>query len=500
MEKRRILKWLWVVAALLVLVAAVAVAMAVSAKQFHVSGKIAPGVSIEGVDAGGMEAPEASRAVMSRWASRLPAEVTLKWPGGEESVSPEKLGARLHIESAVAKAMRVGREGGLVKQVRTRIQLSRSGLDIPVETSVDEDALEAQLIGLTRKVDRKPRNADISVAGERVKVIPGATGLHLDVADSIQRLARALREPRMDSFELTVHVQPPNIRAEDLQHLEVVLASYTTRFRPTERNRTENLRLAIGNLSRAVLMPGDTLSFNERVGPRLIERGFLEAPIFIDGEVEPARGGGVCQVTSTVYNAALLANLDIRERRRHSRPVDYVPAGLDATVYWGQIDLKIRNNLSRPVLILGDIGGNSMTVRILGSRADKYDVEIARSGITTIPFETEEVPDPELEEGKKKTERPGRNGVQVTVTRVVKKDGRVVRTQRLHTDRYPPQTRIVRVGTKPPEPEEPEDAEPVVVPTDPIETPPAVEPAPSLRRAPEAEAPPSDETEQTPGQ
>ena len=487
MEKRRTLKWLWAVAAvLLILVLAVAVAVALSAKQFHDSGMIAPGVSIEGVDVGGMEASEASRAVMSQWASRLPAEITLKWPGGEERVSPEKLGARLHIDSAVTKAKRVGREGGLITQVRTRMKLSRSGLDIPVETSVDEDAIEAHLIGLTTKVDRKPRNADISVVGARVDVIPGETGLHLEVADSIQRLAEALRDPRTDSFDLTVKVQHPNIRAEDLQHLEVVLASYTTRFKPSQRDRTENLRLAIGNLSRTVLMPGDTLSFNQRVGPRLIERGFREAPIFVDGEIEPARGGGVCQVASTVYNAALLANLDIRERRRHSRPVDYVPAGRDATVYWGQVDLKIRNNLSRPILILGAIGSDSMTVRILGSRADKYDVEIARSGLRTIPYETKEVPDPELEEGKQKTEKPGRNGVQVTVSRVVKRDGTVVRSQRLHTDTYPSQTRILHVGTKPPEPEEAEEAVPVAAPTGPADTPPVVEPPPAPRPAPAA--------------
>lgn len=498
MEKRRTLKWLWTAAAVfLVLVLAVTVAVALSAKQFHDSGMIAPGVTIEGVDVGGMDASEASRAVMTQWASRLPAEITLKWPGGEESVSPEKLGARLHIDRAVTKATRVGREGSLITQIRTRMKLARSGLNIPVETSVDEDAIETHLIALTTKVDRKPRNADISVVGERVKVIPGETGLHLEVADSIQRLAEALRDPRTDSFDLTVKVQHPNIRAEDLQHLEIVLASYTTRFKPSQRDRTENLRLAIGNLSRAVLMPGDTLSFNQRVGPRLIERGFREAPIFVDGEIEPARGGGVCQVASTVYNAALLANLDIRERRRHSRPVDYVPAGLDATVYWGQVDLKIRNSLSRPILILGSIGSDSMTVRILGSRADKYDVEITRSGIKTIPFETKEVPDPELEQGKQKTEKPGRNGVQVTVTRTVKKNGKVIRTQRLHTDIYPPQTRILHVGTKPPEPDEPEEPAPVPAPTGTAAAPPGVEPSPAPRPAPHA-APP--ETELDPEQ
>lgn len=435
-------------------------AAALAAKQFRDSQRIASNVTIQGVEVGGMTAEEATRAVALDWAAHLPEQVTLEWTGGESSFSPKQLGVRLRIKTAVSRAMRVGREGSLTNQWFARIRLARAGMDMPVTVEVDSAVVKDRLTELEPEVNRKPKNADISVEGDKVHVIPGRTGLDLDVDKSAEALVAALEDPALTSFKLTTRVRQPNISADDLKHLEVVLASYTTRFRASQRDRTHNLRLAINNLARAVVMPGDVFSFNKRIGPRLSEQGWRAAPIFIDGEVEPSTGGGICQVATTVYNAALLANLDTVERHHHSRPVDYAPSGRDATVYWGQYDLRIRNQLRHPVLIIGSIGDSSLTIKVLGARSDTYDVEIDRSGESTLRHTTKEVPDPELEEGKREVEKPGRNGKRVTVTRIVRKAGKVVATERLHTDTYSPQAEVIRVGTKPKE----EPVDPTLVP------------------------------------
>ncbi len=444
----------WLAITLMLIVAAVVAAIsaaALAAKQFRESDRIADNVTIQGVDVSNLTAAEAAAAVSQEWAARLPSQVSLTWPGGKVRKSPEQLGARLRIKTAVSRAMRIAREGGFTNQIMTRVRLIRDGVDIPVRVEVDESVVEARLIDLVPEINREPRNADISVDGDVVNVIPGRTGLELDVEKSTAALVTALKDPSLESFKLITRVQQPAIRAADLKHLEVVLASYTTRFRSWQKDRTHNLRLAINNLARAVIMPGDTFSFNERIGPRLSEQGWRAAPIFIDGEVEPSTGGGICQVATTVYNAALLANLDTVERHHHSRPVDYAPAGRDATVYWGQYDLRIRNQLRHPVLIIGSIGDSSLTIKVLGARSDKYDVEIERSGEQTIPHTTKEIKDPELEEGKREVEKPGRNGKRVTVTRIVRKNGKTVATERLHTDTYSPQAEVVRIGAKPKE-------------------------------------------------
>lgn len=447
------MRWVLVALAVVVLLPlAMLGGAAAVAKDFRNSDVIARNVRIEGVAVGGMDSSAATRSVLDEWVAKLPQEIKLVWAKGEQAFTPEELGVEIRIAPAVAKARRVGREGGLLAQWSSRVRIARKGVDIPVEVRVDREVLSDRIAETAPLVLREPRNADITVEGDEVHVVPGKTGVELDFRASVKAAEKALADPEVDEVKLVTKLLHPSIRTEDLQHLEVVLGSYTTKFRAWQKDRTHNLRMAIGNLGRAVVMPGDVLSFNARIGPRLSEKGWRNAPIFIDGEVEPSTGGGICQVATTVYNAALLANLDMIERHHHSRPVDYAPAGRDATVYWGQYDLKIRNSLRHPILILGDISDTTLTIRVLGHSDDDYDVEIERSGEQTLSYGTKEQPDPELEEGKTEEEKPGRSGKRVTVTRVVLRGGVEVDRERLHTDTYSPQTKVIRVGTKKPEP------------------------------------------------
>lgn len=245
---------------------------------------------------------------------------------------------------------------------------------------------------------------------------------------------------------------------------QTVLARYSTPFNPGREQRTHNLRLAMGMVNQKVVRPGERFSANAVIGERLEEKGYKSAPIFLEGEVVPSTGGGVCQVASTLYNAALLANLQVNERHHHSRPVDYCPSGRDATLYYGQYDLKFTNTLKHPILIFGWIEGSRLHAAIIGHNDDKYEVELIRSDISTIGYQTKEVADPELEEGKREVEKPGRSGAKATLTRVVKKDGKEIARKVLHHDTYAPQTEVVRVGTKKPEPKPEDEDKPAVGP------------------------------------
>ncbi len=451
-------RFLWLVLATFLLLLAATVLACQATRRFSNGDRLAPNVRIQGIEVGNLSRSQAAAEVQSRWVDTLPAKITLQWAQGKAEASADDLGRLVLLDEALTAAHRVGREGNLLRQIVTQIRLLRSGADVPVRVDVDRDRLDAYLKELADEVYRAPKNADIDVEGDKVHVIPGKTGVELDVEATQARLASVLADPAQTSAQVALKVKQPAISAEDLAHLEVVLASYSTRFRPSQVDRTHNLRLAIKSLGRTVVMPGDVLSFNQRTGPRLAERGFREAPIFVDGEVEPSTGGGVCQVATTVYNAALLANLTVVERHKHSRPVNYAPSGRDATIYWGQADLRIRNTLRHPILVIGSIGDSSMTVKILGSREDRYEVELERSGIATIAHATREIPSSEVEPGGREVEKPGRDGTRVTLTRIVKRGGKVIKTERLHTDTYSPQTRIVKVG--PPKPEVSNEAPP----------------------------------------
>lgn len=149
---------------------------------------------------------------------------------------------------------------------------------------------------------------------------------------------------------------------KDLPAEKQVYGSYKTSFNPGERNRTINLKLAAAAINGQVIQPGKTFSFNKTVGPRTKERGYLEATIFVGGKKEQGLGGGICQVSSTLYNAVLASKLKIVERHTHSLPVTYVPTGKDATVSYGYLDFRFQNNKTYPVKIQAVVKKNTLEI------------------------------------------------------------------------------------------------------------------------------------------
>jgi vancomycin resistance protein YoaR len=443
-------KW-WASAACVATAAAAlaAVGVLVDSSQFARSQRIAPNVTIGGLPVGGKTVEEATRDVASALSPILDRTLVLRNGSRRWQVAPAELGARLGVEESVARAYAVARSGSTGQRLAERVRLVRRPLDIPIEVAVDEGKLQAWVRGLAREVDVSPRNATASVAGGLVKVRPGRTGVVLQVGPTAQRMAEAIRHGSPGEIDLVATARPPDVSTEDLEQSATILSQYTTRFHPWERSRSHNVRLAAKALNGAIIRPGEMFSLNKRLGPRQPEFGYREGSAFVDGEVVPETGGGVCQVATTLYNAALRANLDVLERRHHSMPVKYVAPGLDATIYYGLIDLRLRNSVQHPIMVLAQASTDRLTVYILGRAPDKLDVQIVRDGEAAIPHGQKVIEDPTLEAGQKVVEKKGRAGRRVTVTRIARRDGEIVRAQRLHSDTYRPQDTIIKIGPTP---------------------------------------------------
>ncbi len=439
---------------LLLLVAAV-VAAAVSVHQFQGSDRIANGVTIAGVMVGGMSRAEAAEAVRRHLEASLPRQIEVRYGDDHTFATRRQLGVEPLVEEAVEAAMQVGRRGGFWQKLAARLGWGQPPDDIPVRAQVDREKLRRFIAGLQSVVDRPAQNAEIVVTDDdQVQVKPGLVGRKLRLEDSVNSVAVALGKLWVRAVELAVDLTPPDISDEQLRGLEVVLASYSTPFNPHKVNRTHNLKLGIAAVNKTVIEPGEVFSLNETVGERAPSRGFRPAMIFREGDVQPDVGGGMCQVSSTIYNAALLAGLDIVERYHHQRIVDYVPMGRDATVYWGSKDFKFKNNLAHPIMILGGVKGNRLWVKIVGKAEDKVDVKLTRTNISRGGYPTIEKPDPTLPPGKRVTERPGSGGGVVTLWREIYKDGQLLKKEKLHTDHFPTIAKIVRVGVQAPEGEQ----------------------------------------------
>src|SRR5205823_2528692 len=172
------------------------------------------------------------------------------------------------------------------------------------------------------------------------------------------------------------------VTADHLGSINTVLAAYSTSMGGSSRNRRHNIQVACQAIDGTVLMPGEVFSYNDTVGPRSERAGFRTAPVIIHGELVPGTGGGICQVSSTLYNVALLGGLKIVRRSHHQFPVHYVPPGRDATVAYGSLDLRFANSLPRPVALDVKTAGSRVVIHLYGCAESKRDVQLVSSHVT----------------------------------------------------------------------------------------------------------------------
>ncbi|MDD4840243.1 MAG: VanW family protein [Clostridia bacterium] len=225
----------------------------------------------------------------------------------------------------------------------------------------------------------------------------------------------------------------------------VLRAKFSTKFATSSPNRKHNIKLAASKLN-VKLFPDEIFSFNKTVGARSLERGFLPAHIILDGEFVDGVGGGVCQVSTTLYNCALLADLEILFVRRHSLAVSYVPSSFDAMVSSGS-DFVFTNSTASPIIIKAIATDDELTIYIYGDIMTRKLV--ARSVVTkTLPYVVEEIEDNTMPEGEKQTISRGKNGLRSVGYIDIYENGNLIGSQLIRKDIYKSQKRIVAIGTK----------------------------------------------------
>lgn len=227
-----------------------------------------------------------------------------------------------------------------------------------------------------------------------------------------------------------------------------LLGSYTTNYNASNTNRSHNVALAASKFNGYVMMPGAVFSYNGVVGDRTVAAGYKNAAVYTSNGVEDGIGGGICQVSSTLYNAVLYANLEIVSRTNHSYPVSYAPKGQDATVSMGSIDFKFKNNAENPIMLKTSVGGGRCTVSVYGKKTKNFSVSVESTVLSTNPYTTEYIDDPTMPEGEEKVVREGITGYSVRTVRHVTVDGKTT-TQTMPKSNYVTLSKKVKRGTKP---------------------------------------------------
>ena len=316
-------------------------------------------------------------------------------------------------------------------------------IEIPTEV-VDPDPIDLEKI--RQEIYKEAQDA--YVTHNPTEVHTHVNGVDFGV--TMEEAEKIIEEDK-DEYIIPLKITIANKTIADLgeEAFPDELASFTTRYDASNYNRSTNIELATKTINGTVIMPGEVFSYNQTIGRTTLEKGYKEGTAYVGGKVVPDVGGGICQVSSTLYNTALLANLEIVERSNHIFECSYVDPSRDATVYWGSIDFKFKNTRSYPIKIVGTAKNGVVTIDLYGIKEEEeYEVVIESNITSYIPNEVEYKYDSTIEEGKKVVEQVGFNGCRSEGYRILKKNGVVISKTLLSKDSYSPQNKIVRVGTK----------------------------------------------------
>ena len=272
----------------------------------------------------------------------------------------------------------------------------------------------------------------------------------LDFGVSIDEAKKIISEQK-EIYEIPLKIDKAKVKTEDLgdKLFNQTLSKYTTIYDAGNTSRGTNIAIAARTINGTVILPGETFSYNKILGNTTKEKGYKLGGSYVNGKVVPAYGGGICQVSTTLYNAVLYANLEIVERHNHSYSVSYVPASRDATVSYGGKDFKFKNSRTYPIKIVASAKNGVISVSLKGIKEEKeYDIEIKSTTLSTTPYSTTYQDNSNLAEGKEKVIQVGHNGMKSQAYKIVKYNGKTISKTLLSSDTYQPMNRIIEKGTK----------------------------------------------------
>ncbi|NLP37855.1 MAG: hypothetical protein GX357_09405 [Firmicutes bacterium] len=434
-KKRRVV--LFIICALL--------ATVMIADYFFYYNRIYPGVYFEELSLGGQKKKDAVLQLEKYLQNLKFNQNIVAFTGGDEIIVKTfaELGIKPDVTRIVNNAFNTARGGFYFLNYFKRFFLARKNKSVELQLQIDYKKFTRSLQKAAAHLQREPTNAKLVLADEHktVAIEPDVPGRRLDPAATYQHLQKVnVSLSTTLVCPLFFRTQEAEITAAQLEKLQIreEISSFTTYFTNHHQNRLQNIRLAAEAVDETILYPGEEFSFNQTVGDTTAEKGYLPAPVIVGGEITEGLGGGVCQVSTTLYNAALFANLEILERRNHGLYVDYVPPGLDATIAYGLIDLRFKNSHPYAIWIKTFVATDKLTVSFFSTKIPGQKVEIYTTDVKKISPPEKFIETDNLPTGERKLLAKGKAGYEATVWRVVSLHGREVKKEYLSQDVYKP--------------------------------------------------------------
>ncbi|GLC29061.1 VanW family protein [Clostridium omnivorum] len=439
-----------------VLVSAVAAGISfnnISNKVKAYDNVIYPGVKVEDVDLSGKTKVEALAILNQKYGDALiKKKINIKAPEKTYTLNYEKLSAKYNIEKIVDEAFSYNKDKGLLQKNKLIKSPTPKQFKLTGSFTFDSKPVK-ELIGVMQKeIDKQPANAAINMVSRgNFSITPDKKGSKLNT----ENLEKDILSKISGDLNGDVEIQAPvedvqaSITGDKLSKINTKLSSFSTNFSTSTAARATNISLATSFINGKVLMPGETFSFNDVVGQRTASRGFQEAPVIIGNKVDSGLGGGICQVSTTLYNAAIRANLQTVERIHHTLPSHYIGLGMDATVDYGNIDYKFKNTLEFPVYIEAYTENRNIVFSVYSDKSlTSRTYDLVNEVYDTMQPEVKYVDDPNMDEGVTETVQPASIGYKVRVYKNTYENGKLIAHDLITNETYNKVDGTVKRGTR----------------------------------------------------
>jgi len=412
--------------------------------------KIYKGIYIENEYVSGLTKTQAYLKIKQKFLEPLENQkITINIKEDKKEITFKELEVALNIKEAIDKAYSIGRKGNIIERFNQIKKVYEHPINIRLTYNYNKEKVN-QFSERIAKIYYKPStNATIQKVGALFRITNENYGEVLDTKKLINDILKILDTKKSGEVTITFRKIRPSVRKEDLEKISDCLGEFTTKFDPTNIPRTENVKIAASKINGSLILPNEIFSLSETIGPVTIENGFKVAKVIVNNEFVDGVGGGLCQIASTLYNAVLLSQLQVIERRNHSAEVTYVPLGRDATVASGSIDFKFKNNTDTAIYLESYCNKNTITIKLYGKNEHigesiKFETEI----VEKIPYKTVTEEDPTLPKGTKKLKGPPHYGYKVKTYMLKYKDGKLLSKKLVSYDYYKPVDAIYLIGTK----------------------------------------------------
>lgn len=431
---------------------------------------ITSGVRINDMDVSGLSRSAVKTKLEDRLQERYQnLKLNLFYQDDKWEIPFQTINGKLDYDAAIEEAYAIGHEGNIIEQLSQRYCQRERNINIDIPILYSEEKMNDIFNSIKETIESSSQNAAILLQQGNIVLQEGIIGYSLNEKRTLETIRESLQQYPVKSVMICVDEDKPVITTDLLKNVKDVLGKFTTHFNAANVPRSHNVAVAAQAINNTMVKSGEIFSFNKVVGHRSKKNGYVDAPVIVNNELVPGIGGGVCQVSSTLYNAVLYGNLGIKQRSNHSLAVGYVPLGQDATVADGIIDFQFINTTDYPVYLKTKVKGNALTIWALGKKeSSEQSVQVVSEVTEVIEPLIETKEDVSLSVGTVVKEKAAKTGYKVRTTRIVRENGKVINQKDVFNSYYRPVKGLHVVGTKKAEVDKPNDLDEITQDTNEI--------------------------------